>query len=279
MPSSIRSYDLPLRSGGSLFVSEAGSGPVILCGHGFPLDHGMWRGQLDGLSGHYRVIAPDLRGFGRSAGSPPVESLDGFVDDLCDLLDGLQIEEPVVFCGLSMGGYIAFRFAILAASRLRGMILCDTRAAADTPEVVANRHRMVDLVGRGAAATVVDAMHAKLFASTTFEQQPELTEDTLRVMLSTAPATIIAALLAMASRPDATPMLPDLPVPSLWICGSEDEITPAEEMRASAAMTPGSRCVEIPAAGHMAPLEQTSATNAAIVDFMRCLSTASGATP
>lgn len=271
MPPPIRSHEIDLRAGGSLFVTEAGSGPVMLCIHGFPLDHGMWRGQLSGLSDRYRVIAPDLRGFGRSRGSPPVESLDDFVGDLCELLDAMRIEEPVVVCGLSMGGYITFRFAALAASRLRAMILCDTRAAADTPEVVANRYRMVDLVSRGAAASVAEAMHAKLFAATTFEQQPEITEATRSVMLATAPDAIIAALLAMAGRADATPMLPRLPVPSLWICGREDEITPADEMRSSAAATPAARFTEIDASGHLAPLEQPAAANAAIVDFLASL--------
>lgn len=270
-PSLVRSAECRLAAGGALAYHEAGQGPAILCVHGFPLDHSMWQGQLTGLAESHRVIAPDLRGFGQSAGSPPVASLDDFVVDLCELLDHLQITEPVVLCGLSMGGYIAFRFAAIAPERLRGLILCDTRPAADTAEAAANRHRMVEIVRKGGVGTVADAMHSKLFAADTYEEQPAIVESTRNVMLSSRAETVAAALLAMAARPDATPKLPSLPCPSLWVCGEEDSITPAAEMHTAAGLAPASRFVGIPAAGHMAPLEQSAAVNAAITSFMTSL--------
>lgn len=260
--------EVGLTAGGSLAYEEAGQGPVILCVHGFPLDHSMWQGQLTGLAENHRVIAPDLRGFGQSTGSPPVASLDDFVADLCELLDHLEITEPVVLCGLSMGGYIAFRFAAIAPERLRGLILCDTRPAADTAEAAANRHRMVEIVRKGGVATVADAMHTKLFAAATYEEQPTIVQSTRGVMLSSRAETVAAALLAMAARPDATPNLPSLTCPSLWLCGNEDSITPPAEMHAAARLAPTAQFIEVAAAGHMAPLEQPAAVNAAITNFM-----------
>ena len=187
MPTPVSSTLVPLAAGGELAAFEAGSGPAILCVHGFPLDHSMWQQQLLGLADRFRVIAPDLRGFGRSHGSPPAASLDDFVIDLCDLLDELAISDPVVLCGLSMGGYIAFRFAAIAPQRLKALVFCDTRAAADTAEVIANRHRMVEIVSKGGVATVADAMHDKLFAGTTFVAQPDVVEATRSVMINALP--------------------------------------------------------------------------------------------
>ncbi len=271
MNSPLINFTVGLSVGGELLASEAGEGPAILCVHGFPLDHSMWQEQLLGLASRFRVIAPDLRGFGRSTGSPPVASLDDFVTDLCELLDQAKIDEPVVLCGLSMGGYIAFRFAAIAPDRLKGLIFCDTRAAADTAEVIASRHRMVEIVRKGGVATVADAMHGKLFAASSYAEQPAQVEATRSVMMNARSDTVAAALLAMAGRPDATPQLGSLPVPSLWLCGSEDGITPPAEMQANANLAASSRFVEVATAGHMAPLEQPAMVNDAITRFMTSL--------
>ena len=112
-----------------LYHVDRGAGRVVLLVHGFPLDHSMWNAQIESLAPHYRVIAPDLPGFGRSpAGSDEAAGMEQFAADLAALLDRLAIDEPVVICGLSMGGYIALQFWKQYAARLRGLILCDTRA-------------------------------------------------------------------------------------------------------------------------------------------------------
>ena len=94
--------------------------PVLLLVHGFPLDHTMWQSQIDYFSAHGRVIAPDLRGFGESSLGVSAEevSIATYADDLAALLDRLAIDRPIVFCGLSMGGYIAWQFCAKYASRL-----------------------------------------------------------------------------------------------------------------------------------------------------------------
>ena len=88
------------------FVDQGSGTPVVLV-HGFPLDHSMWNAQIDALSEDYRVIVPDLRGFGRSGASDGTVTMQQFAGDLASLLDGLEIDQPVVLCGLSMGGYVA----------------------------------------------------------------------------------------------------------------------------------------------------------------------------
>ena len=113
--------------------------------------------------------------------------MEQFADDLAALLDALAIGEPVVYCGLSMGGYIAFQFWRKYAERLRGLILCDTRAAADTPEAAAARRVMADRVLAEGPGPLVETMLPRLFAETTRRERPELVEALRRVMMANSP--------------------------------------------------------------------------------------------
>src|SRR5438270_790221 len=139
--------------GGARFnVVQRGAGTPLLLVHGYPLDHSMWLAQLDELSDACRVIAPDLRGFGDSTITRGTVAMEQLADDLMSLLDTLEINEPIVFCGLSMGGYIAWQVALRHRRRLAKLILCDTRAAADSPEAAAGRLKTAQRVlAEGAA--------------------------------------------------------------------------------------------------------------------------------
>ena len=250
-------------------VVERGAGPPLLLVHGFPLDHSMWQRQIDGLADICRVIAPDLRGFGTSSVTPGSVTMQQFADDLAGLLDALGVTQPVVFGGLSMGGYVAWQFAQRHRGRLARLILCDTRAVADTPEAAAGRRKTAERVVMEGASVVADSMLPKLFAPVTAHQQPKIVEATRKVILQTDPRGIAAALLGMAERPDVTPQLDRIDVPALLVCGQHDVISPPAEMRQIADQMPQARFIEIAGAGHLAPLEQPAAVNAAIRDFLR----------
>jgi pimeloyl-ACP methyl ester carboxylesterase len=252
----------------SLNVVERGSGTPLLLAHGFPLDRSMWAGQLDGLADKCRVIAPDLRGFGASDVVPGVATMQQMADDLAGLLDALSIREPVVFCGLSMGGYVAWQFLLRHRARLAKLILCDTRAIADTPEAAAGRLKTAEQVLKEGPGIVADAMLPKLFAPNTQKDQPQIVEATRQVMLSTKAAGIAAALYGLAQRPDVTAELPKIDLPALVLCGEHDAISPPAEMEQFASKMPQAKFVKITAAGHMSPLEATAAVNAAIRMFL-----------
>jgi pimeloyl-ACP methyl ester carboxylesterase len=228
----------------------------------------MWEGQIDGLSDEYRVIAPDLRGFGRSD-VVDTASMEEFAGDLVALLDTLIINQPVALCGLSMGGYIAWQFWRRFGNRLDRLILCDTRAAADTDEAAAARRQNADEVLARGADALADSMIPKLFASQTLQNRTELVAATRKVMTGTERQGIAAALRGMADRSDMTPQLADIQVPALVICGQDDAISTPAEMRSIAAVIPRARYVEIANAGHMAPLEQPGPVNDAIRAFLR----------
>jgi 3-oxoadipate enol-lactonase len=251
-----------------LNVVERGRGVPLLLAHGFPLDHSMWEGQLNGLFNAVRVIAPDLRGFGASEIVPGVATMEQMADDLAALLDALAIEGPVVFGGLSMGGYVAWQFALRHRQRLSKLILCDTRSIADSAEAAAGRLKTAERVLKEGAAVVADGMLPKLFGPRTQTDQPGIVEATKQVMLRTNPAGIAAALQGMAQRPDVTSRLSEIGVPALVIGGEHDAISPPAEMRGFCAQMRNARFVEIPGAGHMAPLEAPGLVNDAIKNFL-----------
>jgi 3-oxoadipate enol-lactonase len=255
--------------GATLAVLDEGAGEPVVFVHGFPLDHTMWQGQIDVFSQRYRVLATDLRGFGASDVRGETATMEDFADDLAAMLDALDVRGPIALCGLSMGGYIAFRFAAKYASRLRSLILCDTRAAADSPEAAANRLKMAEQVLSEGAEVAANAMLPKLFGPRTVADRPELPAATRRVIESTKPAAIAAAQRGMAARPDSTALLPQIRVPTLVVVGEDDVISPPAEMRAIAAAIPGAEFVIVPDAGHMAPLENPAAFNAALEKFLK----------
>ncbi len=250
------------------FFLDEGDGRVVLFVHGFPLDHSMWDGQRRGLRDRFRVVIPDLRGFGRSELTGDSLTLADLADDLAALLDHIGAAGPIVYCGLSMGGYIAFEFARRHRARLEKLILCDTRALPDSPEQAAARLTMVTTVLTEGPRLLVEMMLPRLFGPQTNEDHPEIVDQIRNTMLATSSRTIAAAQRMMANRPDSTDLLPLLDLPTLVLVGEHDLISPASEMRAIAEALPQGQFVQIPGIGHMAPLEAPDAVNAALLQFL-----------
>lgn len=255
-------------SGATLFVHDVGQGSPILFVHGFPLDHMMWREQVAELSRDFRCVVPDLRGFGKSTVTDGTVTMEQFADDLAELLDALAITEPVMLCGLSMGGYIAWQFARRHAVRLKGLILCDTRAVPDSAEAAANRRKLADDVVRTGPELVANAMLPKLFSDRETTRRTELKDELRRVMLAIDPRGIAAASRGMAERADARPWLPTINLPTLLLVGEQDVISTPAEMSEIATAMPQASFRVIPDAGHLAPLENPGPTNEAIRVFL-----------
>ncbi len=253
---------------GSLYVRDEGTGLPLLLVHGFPLDQTMWDGQQP-LSREVRLVTPDLCGFGKSAGSArPTVTMRQFAEDLHAILDQLSITEPIVLGGLSMGGYIVWQFWQQYRTRLAGLILFDTRAGSDAPEVAAGRYQLAERVAQEGVVNAVDEMLPRLFAPATLQSGPPFVDQTRRVMAGTSADTYAAAQRGMAERPDMSPYLPEIDLPTLVICGQYDVITPPSEMRGMAQAMPRATYEEIPDAGHLAPREQPQAVNTAIRAFL-----------
>jgi pimeloyl-ACP methyl ester carboxylesterase len=252
-----------------LHCDDVGPGPVVVLIHGFPFDRTMWRFQKGAIGSEYRVIAPDLRGHGRSAPLPGPYTVDGMANDVLETLDDLQIREPFVLGGLSLGGYVALSIAARSPQRLRGLILMDTRAAADAPDVAQGREAMArDVERTGDIGPVVRGMLPRLFAPASRERRAALISEVGDQMLRTPAVGVTATLRALASRPDRTADLAAIRVPTLVVCGADDVISPPDEMRRMADAIAGARFVKIPEAGHLAPLENPGPVDAAILEFL-----------
>ena len=240
--------------------------PAILFVHGFPFDHEQWQPQLARLT-RWRCLAPDLRGF--TGGDPPAAgySMRVYADDLVGVLDRAGIDRAV-WCGLSMGGYILFEVLRRHPGRVRGVILCDTKAEADSAEGKAGRDELIRVAERDGAAVIAERLLPKVLGATTRAQRPEVVE-TVRAMASRLLVPgLVGALQAMRERPDSAALLEQIHVPALVLGGSEDDITPAAGMRAMAQRIRGAKYVEVPEAGHLAPLERPEIVNAALEDFL-----------
>jgi 3-oxoadipate enol-lactonase len=258
-----------LPGGLELAYDEAGSGTPLLLVHGWPFDRRMWGGQLGGLAPFARVLAPDLRGVGGSTVSGPY-TIDQYGDDLVAFLQSLGITRTVV-CGLSMGGYVAFSMFRRYRDRVRALILADTRATADTEEIRANRERLVALIETEGMDALAARQLRSLLARSTLERQPPLVESVRHMMASVPPAGAIGALRAMAARPDSTPMLGTIDVPTLVVGGAEDGVTPPDVLRSMAAAIPNSRVEILEQGGHLCPLERPAAFNRVVGEFLGAL--------
>ncbi|MFV0442788.1 MAG: alpha/beta fold hydrolase [Planctomycetaceae bacterium] len=252
-----------------LNVTIEGSGSPLLLVHGFPLDHTMWRAQIAEFAKNQTVIAPDLRGFGRSEATTGTVEMARFADDLAEMLDELSVDEPVTFCGLSMGGYIAFEFLQRHPRRVRQLILCDTRAAADTSDAAARRHATADRVLAEGPGFLADTMPDKLYSESTRRDQPELIAATQKVIRQSSRIGVAAASRGMALRRDANPQLAQIAVPTLVVVGEEDVISPPDEMREWCGKIPGGQFVSLPGAGHMSPEEQPEQFNKVAGKFLQ----------
>ena len=254
-----------------LNVFDAGSGAPVLFAHGFPLDHTMWLAQLDRFRATHRVIAPDLRGFGHSDMTDGTVHMERLADDCAGLLDALGVDAPVVFCGLSMGGYVGWQFVRKHASRLRGLVQCDTKSAADTTEARQTRLKMAQEVLSNGTEVVAQAMLPKIFAKETFERRGDIIDQVRRMIAGNRRDGVAAAQRGMAARPDASDILPTIRVPTLVIAGEHDAISPVDEMRAFAAKIAGAEFAVIQGAGHMSPMENAAEFNRVLEKFLVAL--------
>ncbi len=256
-------------NGVRLFYAARGKphSPTLLLIHGFPLDHGFWAAQLAGLSAQARVIAPNLRGHGRSEVAAGPYSMEQHADDLAALLDHLGVGRAIV-AGLSMGGYIALAFWRRHAARVQGLALIDTRAEPDTEAGKANRQALAARLPLIGAAAYADEMLPRLLAPTRLADLA-IANRARAIMARQPVAGIVTTLRSLADRPDNRPTLPTITVPTLVVVGEADALTPPADSAAMGAAIPAAQLVIIPAAGHLSPLENPRSVNAALRKFIR----------
>ena len=257
-------------NGINLAYTDHGQGLPLVFVHAFPLSRAMWAPQVEALAGGSRVITVDLRGHGESDAPLWRYTLEQFADDLRGLLDHLNIPQAV-FAGLSMGGYTLFAFYRKYADRINGLVLADTRAQADTEEGRTGRFNMAQTAYRQGASAIAELMLPKLLSPASQQGRPELVQQVRGIITATQISGIAGDLMAMAERPDSTPLLKEIACPTLVIVGELDQATPPADARVMAEGIRGARLEVIPGAAHLANLEEPEAFNQALVEFLETI--------
>jgi 3-oxoadipate enol-lactonase len=250
----------------SLAFNDLGTGLPLVFLHAFPLNRTMWVDQETALSTQFRVITIDLRGHGESDAPLWHYSLDQAADDVCGLMDHLSIRQPILV-GLSMGGYLALAFYRKYAERVKGLVLADTRAQADTEDGKRARFEMAQLTYTQGAGAIADIMIPKLLSPATIQTRPELVQRVRTMIEGNQVSGIAGDLMAMAERPDSQPLLPQISCPAQIIVGELDLPTPPSDAKLMADRIPDARLAIIPGAGHLSNLEQPELFNEAIRSF------------
>lgn len=256
-----------------LAYEDQGTGQPVVLLHGYPLDSRMWEPQFAALSKSSRVIAPDLRGFGKSTqaheDAASGVSMRQYAADVAEFLDAINVTEPVILCGFSMGGYILWQFLKQFPERVKAFVACDTRAIADTTEARQGRLKTAGEVLATGVEPVITAMLPKLLSDETRNTRPDVVAQLVSIMHSCPRQAVAASLRGMADRPDVTADLARFTQPALVVVGAEDAISSSEEMRGIAEKLPNAEFVEIPKAGHMSNMENPQAFNEALVAFIK----------
>jgi 3-oxoadipate enol-lactonase len=234
----------------------AGAGMPLLFLHGFPLDSRMWEVAIERLADEFMCLAPDLRGFGSAQEECTSFSLIDLARDCRDLLLAKDIRQPVVVCGLSMGGYVAMQFADDFPDLVSHLVLSNTRANADDEAGVHNRLKMAATALTQGTESAVGEMLKKLICAFTEENSPDLVACIHQMLLSTHPSTIAWAQLAMCERPSFFEKMKEWRSPTLCVAGAEDSITPPSVVERMQQAIPGSRYLEIANSAHLSPMEQ-----------------------
>ena len=250
-----------------LAYDDLGQGQPLVFIHGHPFNRSMWDRQAGFFQARYRLILPDLRGYGESGVSFPRVMLDEMALDLLHLLDELGIDKAI-FAGLSMGGQIALECYRLFPQRFTALVVVDSDARGETPGSAARRLELADtILADGMVKHTTETIH-KYVAKASLDN-PAVYQPLFKMMSTTKPEGAAAAHRGRADRRDHTNFLPCIATPTLIMVGSEDFFTPLPIARLMSDNIPGAELVCIEGAGHLPNMEAPDAFNEALDAFLR----------
>lgn len=273
METTAKGYNLKITVNNvNLSYNDVGEGttPVIFL-HGYPFDKTMWQLQLEYFKPSYRLIAYDIRGFGKSINEQSPLSMDAFADDLIALMDKLQIEKAIV-CGLSMGGFIALNAQHRFPDRFVALVLCDTQCIADTAAIKEKRYRIIDEITAGGVSNFLEGFIKVVFHKDSLANKKELVKQLRSVVFANSQHVICQGLVALAERSETCSTLDKITIPVCIICGRQDEVTPLEQSEWMQKNIKGAILKIVENAGHVSNLEQPDIFNKYLSEFLDTVS-------
>lgn len=265
-------YDLKINvNGTTVCYDDLGEGTIpLIFIHGFPFNKSSWEPQLDYFKNTRRVIAYDIRGFGKSTSGQAEKTMSLFAADLIGFMDALEIDRAIV-CGLSMGGFILLNAANRFPERFKALVFCDTQCIADSHEIKEKRYETIAHIRISGTRDFADDFIEKVFCKETLSSKKKLVEKVRAAVLSTSSETITEGLFALAQRWDMCKSLGEIWVPSLILCGTEDVVTVPSESEFIHRNIANSKLNFIDTAGHLSNLEQPEEFNMHLANFIRNL--------
>ena len=232
--------------------------------HGHPFNRGMWAPQLAALRGQFRVIAPDLRGYGDSPVTPGTVTMAQLAADVGHLLDRKGITNAALV-GLSMGGLVVMELAAAQPERWWAYGFIATTAQRLTEEERAARQASARTMDEQGMRPVAEQMAVRLFGP---EPSAQLASTIMTMMLATSPAGAAAAVRGRAERPDYEPVLKSLNAPALVCAGDRDSYSTAEITAELVGCLPGAEVVVLAGVGHLPNLERPDVFNEHLLRFL-----------
>ena len=245
-------------NGTQIDYQEFGEGQAIVFCHGAGGNLLSWWQQIPYFSQEYRCITFSHRGFGHSYDAPDGPGMESFVDDLAALLDHLEIESAHLVAQ-SMGGRTALGFAIEYTTRTRSLVLADTTGGMGELNVEQALADWRERQGSGRELAF------RALAGRFWDTNPTLANLYLQISRTNPPRPRIAGVLSGGPRGAE---LSNLKVPTLFVVGDEDEITPPHVIEAAAAHVPGSEVLRVPGCGHSVYFENPEVFNFEVGRFI-----------
>ncbi len=255
-------------NGTSISYSDSGGdGPAVILSHGYLMDSAMFDPQVAALAPEYRVIAWDARGFGGTRPTGPFSYWDA-ASDVLGLLDHLGIEQAVLG-GMSQGGFVSLRAALLAPERVRALVLIDSQAGTENPEVAPGYEQLEQTWMEHGPGPVQDIVASIILGppdgpvdyAPWFAKWAAADRDELRL-----------AFRCLMDRDDITGRLGEISCPALIVHGTADAAIPMERAEAVQAGLGGrAALVQIEGAPHAANLSDPDQVNVAMLEFLRSL--------
>jgi pimeloyl-ACP methyl ester carboxylesterase len=252
-----------------IFYNDQGSGKPLLLIHGFPLSHKIWEPQINYFSKNgFRVIAPDLRGFGNSTAPNKLWDMNDFSDDIISLLDHLRIQQCAVG-GMSMGGYILFNLLERYPNRVSNAIFIATKSSADDEVTKERRNNLISSAKENGIKSVTDSFKSILFAEHIYSENISLVDEVEKIMLGTSMDGITGGLTAIRDRKDYVNSLSNMHVQSLVIHGDSDRAVTVDSAKITAEYLPNADLKIIENVGHMMNMELPEEVNESIFQFLK----------
>ena len=256
-----------------IFYEVLGSGPPVVLLHPFPANHTLWKPAAQALTTRYRVILPDLRGHGESGVGAGPATMEKHTADIARVLDHEEVRRAA-FVGVSIGGYVLFEFWRKYRARVDALVLCNTKAQADTPEARAVRLQAATFVLERGTELFFGSMIPKLMGKSTRDTRPDLVEGALRMMRTMSPEDVAMVQRGMAERQDSVDTLKTINVPTMLVTGDEDILTGVGEAELMRQNISGSQIKVVAKAGHYSPWEQPEEVGKLLRKFLDGLNAA-----